>query len=149
MDTVGKDELARELADDLGVDYEAILNQRLLQLMTPEEVTETAKAGIDVQLHTHRHRVPRDRALFRREIEDNRRRIIDLTGKTPVHFCYPSGEYYPEFFGWLEQSGVQSATTCDMALAHRDSASMQMPRMLDDSGMDLLRFESVVAGLFV
>ncbi len=149
MNTVDKDELAREVADDIGVNYEAILNRRLLQIMTPEEVIETARAGIDIQLHTHRHRVPRELALFRREIEDNRRRIIELTGKTPLHFCYPSGEYYPEFFGWLDQCGVQSATTCDMAIAQRNSQAMQIPRMLDDSGMDLLRFESVVAGLFV
>ena len=149
MNTVDKDELAREIADQVGVDYDRILNRRMLQIMTPEEVCEAAKAGIDIQLHTHRHRVPRGFELFRNEIEDNRQRIIDLTGRNPVHFCYPSGEYHPEFFGWLEACGVESATTCEAGLAQRDSLAMQMPRVLDDSGMELLRFESVVAGLFV
>jgi peptidoglycan/xylan/chitin deacetylase (PgdA/CDA1 family) len=149
MNTLDKDELARELAHDLSVDYEQIINQRILQIMSPAEVSKTARGGIDIQLHTHRHRVPKDRLLFKREIEDNRRRIIDLTGRTPVHFCYPSGEYVPQFFEWLEQCSVQSATTCEMGLVDRESRAMQMPRVLDDSGMNILRFESVVSGLFV
>jgi len=149
MDTSSKDELAREVAEDLGVNYGKIIEQRILQILSPDEVRQTAKAGTDIQLHTHRHRVPKNQVLFTREIEDNRRRIIDLTGKTPEHFCYPSGVYSPEFFEWLRTCGVKSATTCESGLAFRNSAPMRLPRVLDDSGMNALRFESVVSGLFV
>ncbi len=149
MRTAEKDEVAQMVASNLGVDYGAILKQRLLQILSPEEVARVASSGVDIELHTHRHRTPRDRALFLAEIEDNRRRIIDFTGKPPVHFCYPSGQYAPEFFGWLRGAGVKSATTCESGLAFRSSPSMKLPRVLDDSGMSALRFESALAGLFV
>lgn len=149
MSTADKDEIAQMVASNLGINYGAILQQRILQVLSPSEVTKVARSGIDVQLHTHRHRTPRDRTLFLAEIEDNRRRIVELTGKDPVHFCYPSGQYSPEFFGWLSDAGVRSATTCESGLALRNSQSMKLPRVLDDSGMTSLRFESAVAGLFV
>lgn len=149
LSTGAKDDVARELAGGLGVNYDSILGERLFQIMTPEEVRQTAQPGIGIELHTHCHRVPRDRALFEQEIKENRRRIIELVGKAPVHFCYPSGEYAPEFFGWLGELGVQSATTCEMGLAARRSQSMRLPRVLDDSGMSTLRFQSVIAGLLV
>ncbi len=149
LSTQGKDEMARALAERLGLKYQKFLDQKLLQILSPPEVQQVVKAGIDIQLHTHRHRTPLDKALFVREIEDNRRRIIDFTGKNPVHFCYPSGQYSPEFFGWLRGCGVKSATTCESGLTGRNSLSMKLPRVLDDSGMTLLRFESVLSGLFV
>ena len=149
MNTVSKNEMARQLGSDLHLHYDSILRSRILQIMSPSEVQATAKAGIDIQLHTHRHRTPKDPALFFQEIEENRQRIMDWTGITPTHFCYPSGQYSPEFFGWLESYGVESATTCDTGLAVRRSQSMRLPRLLDDSGMNLLRFESVMSGLFV
>ena len=149
MSTVAKDGIARTLAGSFGLDYEEILRSRILQILSPAEVAAVHKAGVDVQLHTHRHRTPRDQTLFVKEVEDNRRRIIELTGKSPVHFCYPSGDYSAEFFGWLSECGVESATTCEAGLARRRSQAMKLPRVLDDCGMDLLRFESVISGLFV
>ena len=41
-----------------------------------------------------------------REIRDNRDRIRDFTGHEAVHFCYPSGDYAPEFLPWLRELGV-------------------------------------------
>jgi Polysaccharide deacetylase len=149
MNTLRKSEIAEHVAHHLAVDYHTILKHRILQILSPDEIHEVMKAGVDIQLHTHRHRTPRNQSLFLSEIEENRRRIIDLTGKNPVHFCYPSGEYSPEFFGWLAGCGVQSATTCDAGLATRKSPFMKLPRVLDHSGMSMLRFESVLSGLFI
>ncbi len=147
--TLAKDEMARALAEQFSIDYNEIVESRILQILNPAEVADVANAGVDIQLHTHRHRTPRDQALFMREIEDNRRRILEFTGKAPVHFCYPSGDYAPEFFSWLAECGVESATTCDSGLAGRRSAWMKLPRVLDDCGMNALRFESVLSGVFV
>lgn len=148
LSTAGKDELLRTVAEYLGVDYQQILDRRLLSILSADEVAETARKGVDIQLHTHRHRTPSDHDLFVREIRDNRACIRELTGKNPVHFCYPSGNYSGEFFPWLAECGVQSATTCERGLATREADPFLLPRVLDDSVTDLLRFQSLVSGLF-
>src|SRR2546422_2387994 len=68
-----KDAFAASLAAHLDVDYGALLEQRVMHNLTPDEVGKLNAGGIDVQLHTHRHRTPLDRELFLREIEDNRK----------------------------------------------------------------------------
>ena len=149
LGTKEKDDVARQIAGKLGIDYDQIVRRRMFQILSPEEVTEVAQSGIDIQLHTHRHRTPRERKLFIREIEENRNQIRAMTGKNPVHFCYPSGMYEPEFFSWLDQCGVRTATTCDTGLASALSDSMKLPRVLDINSLSLVRFESIVAGFLV
>ena len=51
-----KDELAAEFAQAIGFDYSELTRDRLFHLMTPEEVGAVSAGGIDIQLHTHRHR---------------------------------------------------------------------------------------------
>src|SRR5438445_1069184 len=70
-----KDELLAALASRLEISYESVCKKRLLHLMTPAESEEMAAAGVDIQLHTHRHRVSIQREKFLMEIEDNRQRI--------------------------------------------------------------------------
>jgi peptidoglycan/xylan/chitin deacetylase (PgdA/CDA1 family) len=89
-----------------------------------------------------------DHDLFVKEIRDNRVDIEELTGKNPVHFCYPSGNYSNKFFPWLHECGVESATTCERRLATRGTNPLLLPRVLDDSMTDSLRFQSLVSGLF-
>ncbi len=149
LGTVARDEAACILALRLGVNYGEILKVRMLQILCPEKVSRVAQAGVDVQLHTHRHRLPIDETLVRREIEDNRRRIVELTGRVAVHFCYPSGCYSPEYVPWLRACGVESATTCDRGFARRNSDVMRLPRVLDDSRISDVRFEAIVNGLLV
>ena len=149
LGTVAKDEVAQAIAENFGLDYGEILRRRIAQVLDPDGVQSIVKAGVDVQLHTHRHRTPLDRALFTKEIIENRDRIQELTGKTPVHFCYPSGVYHPEFFPWLAECGVKSATTCEKGIALPSSEMMRLPRLLDDSGMDPLRFEASIAGILI
>ena len=142
-----KDALAAALAKQLRIDYDQLLARRLLHLLTPEEVKQVAAGGVDVQLHTHRHRTPMDRELFRREIEDNRNSIREMTGVSPTHFCYPSGIYDPAFFPWLEELGVTSATTCDPDLATRDSRRLLLPRLVDTCSLTPIEFEGWLTGI--
>ena len=88
-----KDALLANLAGHIKVDYDALLDQRVMHNLTPDEVGKLKCRRIDVQLHTHRHRTPKDRRLFLREIEDNRKSIHEMTGTHAAHFCYPSGVY--------------------------------------------------------
>jgi peptidoglycan/xylan/chitin deacetylase (PgdA/CDA1 family) len=142
-----KDELLVSVAKRLEVDYEELISKRLLHLLNPSEVRALAEAGVDVQLHTHRHRTPLDRALFRREIEDNRAAIREMTGGEATHFCYPSGVYQAEFLPWLEELGVRSATTCDTGYASRESGRLLLPRLLDVSSLSPIEFEGWLTGV--
>jgi len=142
-----KDQLAERLAGRLGVDYQRLLGERILHLMTPQEVARLAEAGVDVQLHTHRHRTPLDRALFHREIQDNRRRILEMTGARADHFCYPSGFHRPEFLPWLAEQNVTSATTCQPGLATPSSHRLLLPRLVDHSQLSQVEFEGWLAGV--
>lgn len=142
-----KDTLLSRLAALLKVNYDALLEQRIMHNLTPAEVKELAIAGVDVQLHTHRHRTPKDRTLFLREIEDNRQSIHAMTGKTTSHFCYPSGAYDLEFLPWLRESGVISATTCETGFASQTSDRLLLPRVLDNPSLSPIEFESWLTGI--
>jgi len=142
-----KDEIAAKLARVLNIDYERLRAKRILQLMNEPELQEISQNGVDVQLHTHRHRTPEDETLFRKEIQDNRLAICKATAMEPVHFCYPSGVYHPAFLPWLRKENVASATTCDVGLAHCRSESLLLPRFIDHQNRTQLEFESWITGV--
>lgn len=141
-----KDEFALQLAGHLGVDYEEILAKRLLHLMKPEEVRELAAAGVDFQLHTHRHHAPVNETLFHREIDENRASIEQMTGERAAHFCYPSGVHRPQYIPWLKEEKISSATTCDPAFATTNTNALLLPRLVDHCGLAPIEFESWLTG---
>ena len=142
-----KDDLNVRLAKELKVDYDDLLQKRILHIMTPDEVSRLAADGVDIQLHTHRHRTPTVRELFTREIKDNRDSIQSMTGSSPTHFCYPAGVYDDTFIPWLKEMGVESATTCDTQLATRSSHPYLLPRLIDNSNLSPVEFEGWLAGV--
>ena len=142
-----KDARAAALAAHLGVDYDELLKQRVIHNVTPAEAKELSERGVDVQLHTHRHRTPLDRNLFQREIEDNRRCVQEITGCNPQHFCYPSGVYARRFLPWLDEAGIKSATTCEVGFASRSSHPLLLPRFLDNNTMAPIEFEAWLTGV--
>jgi peptidoglycan/xylan/chitin deacetylase (PgdA/CDA1 family) len=142
-----KDALAAKLANQLELDYDALIEKRLFHLLAPEEVKQLAGAGADIQLHTHRHRVPLDREMFLREIEDNRESIHAMTGSHATHFCYPSGVYDQRFRPWLSEAGIVSATTCETGFASRSSNQLLLPRFLDSAALSSIEFESWLTGV--
>lgn len=142
-----KDEFARGLAALLDVDYSALVAQRILHLMTASEIRDLAQDGVDFQLHTHRHRTPKDRDLFEKEIRENRERLREITGKAAEHFCYPSGVYEPQFLPWLGEQQVLSATTCDISLASSRHHPLLLPRFIDTPGRSQIEYESWLSGV--
>jgi len=147
LSTSQKNELAAELAGMLGIDFQDLLGRRLLQVMNPQEIKELASAGIDFQLHTHRHRTPRDRELFDRELEDNLAVLTELTNSRPIHFCYPSGDYDLQFLPWLSAKGIISAATSVAGLASPRIDPLLLPRFIDTSARTPLEFESWLTGV--
>lgn len=147
MSAFDKDNLARRVARGLDIDYDDLVARRLLHLMNPAEVRELARDGVDFQMHTHRHRSPLDEELYRAELQLNGARIVAMTGKTPLHFCYPSGTQKPQFEQWLAAEGVLSATTCERGMANPASHSLRLPRLLDHSTLTDVEFDAWLCGL--
>jgi peptidoglycan/xylan/chitin deacetylase (PgdA/CDA1 family) len=140
--------IARSLATAVGEDYDRLCEVGILHLMSPEEVSELPRFGVDVQLHTHRHRVPEDEALFRREIRDNRACIaaMGIPWEKLTHFCYPDGKYRRKFLPWLENEEVVTATTCEAGLASKRSSPLLLPRLIDTCNITPLDFEGWLTG---
>ena len=142
-----KDQIAASLAVRLGIDYRELCAKRILHVMNRQEIGQLADAGVDVQLHTHRHRTPLDEGLFRREIQDNRAYVASFVRGVRKHFCYPSGAYRPEFLTWLAGENIVSATTCDTGFASAQSNLLLLPRLVDTMVRTDLEFESWVTGV--
>jgi peptidoglycan/xylan/chitin deacetylase (PgdA/CDA1 family) len=144
-----KDALLRLLAERIGADYQILSGRRLLHIMSPAEVAALPRDLIDVQLHTHRHRTPRQEEPFLRELRDNRREISALRagGADAVHFCYPSGYHEPQFLPWLREESVATATTCVPGLASRDQDPLLLPRLVDTMNISALEFDAWLAGV--
>jgi peptidoglycan/xylan/chitin deacetylase (PgdA/CDA1 family) len=142
-----KDDLLAELAGRLSIDYEALCRKRLLHIMNPSEASELVQQGVDLQLHTHRHRVWRRREKFFSELDDNRKRIMQVGSAQPRHFCYTGGFTLPEFSGYLEEYGIYSATTCELGLCSRTSDRMRLPRLVDTSSLSSLEFQAWISGV--
>lgn len=146
MSAEEKGKLLERLAAAVDVDLERVRAKRLLHLMKPDELRQLVKQGVDVQLHTHRHRMPQNRELFRREIDDNRQFLAALGQSSATHFCYPSGVYAECFLPWLAELGVESATTCDPGLAGPNSHMLHLPRLMDSSALSDVELEGWVNG---
>jgi peptidoglycan/xylan/chitin deacetylase (PgdA/CDA1 family) len=144
-----RDELLAGLASQLGIDYADLSRSRTLSLMTPTELRSLDPRLVDLQLHTHRHRMPEDRTLLLREIAENRA-VLASTGRASeslVHFCYPSGQYRREAAPWLQEAGVVSATTCDPGLASRHDDPLFLPRFIDTELTAEPEFAAWLSGL--
>ena len=138
-----------EIASAVGEDWGQLQRDRVFGLMTPTEIRELDPEVADVQLHTHRHRMPRDREKFLRELRDNRSALA-ACGLDParlVHFCYPSGVHDPAFLPWLRDAGVVSATTCDPGLASQRDHQLLLPRIIDTANTPDVEFASWASGL--
>jgi len=120
---------------------------RRFTLMTAAEIAEAARCGIDIQLHTHRHRWPSSADELRREIADNRRVLMPLVSKSLCHFCYPSGTFTTEHWPLLRELGITSATTLERGMVRSDDHPLRLPRLLDGSNLTPIEFQARMCGL--
>ncbi|HUJ52601.1 MAG TPA: polysaccharide deacetylase family protein [Steroidobacteraceae bacterium] len=138
--------LLQPLAALLGFDLQQLLHGGRFQLMGSDELKELARRGMDIQLHTHTHRLPDEFAACAREIELNRDALQQVVGGTRNHLCYPSGKYGAQHLQWLRGLGIVSATTCDPGLNDRNTSPMLLKRFLDGDEVSDIAFEAEVCG---
>lgn len=144
-----KNGIARDIAHQIGFDFESVLSRRLLHLMNASEVKQLAAAGdITFEAHTHRHRTPPEASGMQRELEENNSSIEQLTGRRPLHFCYPSGNYRREYFRLLKDAGYRSATTCELGISSKSEHRYLLPRVLDSADLSAYQYEGWLSGAY-
>ena len=123
--------------------------QALFHLISLEQTENLVKQGLDIQLHTHRHRVPEQDNLLIKELEDNRQfleQAPSIRSENLNHFCYPSGEYRPVQFATLARAQIKTATTTELGLVRSNSHPYALPRLLDADNISALEFEAELSG---
>lgn len=136
-----------QIGDLLGVSYAEISEQKLFHLVTMDQIADMHKRGIDIQLHTHRHRISMDGAdCIAQELTDNRHALQPLVSRQLTHFCYPSGVYDESVWPQLEAAGIVSATTTETGLVSCKSHKFALPRILDGEQVTELEFEAEMSG---
>lgn len=138
--------IAEQLGDALDIDYPKLVDSRFLSTIDAGELREMLEMGMDVQLHTHRHRLPLDPALAVKEIEDNRASISAVVSQPLDHFCYPSGEWSPDHWAPLQTAGAKTATTCESGLVYGDTPRFALNRILDSARIAQIEFEAEMSG---
>jgi peptidoglycan/xylan/chitin deacetylase (PgdA/CDA1 family) len=120
----------------------------MFHLLNPLEVRAYALEGFDFQLHTHRHRnVVDNLESIAAELMENKERIIELTGKEPKHFAYPSGRWNKQAWLQLQKSGVISAVTMDAGLNYADADHLCLRRIFDSESNWQVEFEWITCGI--
>lgn len=139
--------ILRKVCTALGVDTERIERERITGFMTAEELTAIRSSGVDIQLHTHRHRFLRaNRSMAHREIADNRAVLEPLAGRQLRHFCFPSGNYDTLQLQYLKDFDIESATTTQPGFNQPRTSPYELTRFLDADTVTDLEFEAELSG---
>lgn len=138
----------RRYAAELGAG-EDWLALRQFNILSPEELREAHRRGLDIQLHTHRHiEVDTRVESLIEEVEENRAFLQDALGDVALdHFCYPSGRHHPDAPALLAASGIRSATLCDEGLNGPDANTLALRRLLDGPRVSDAEFDGYLSGM--
>lgn len=139
--------LCHDLAAKLDVDYDDIVRSGMFTHVSPEELGELDREGMDVQLHTHTHKLVHDgEPMVQYEISENENFLNRWLEKRCTHFCYPLGEWRPSYLGELSKLGVESATTCEPGWNEKSTNRLALYRFLDGENISDLQFEAEIHG---
>jgi peptidoglycan/xylan/chitin deacetylase (PgdA/CDA1 family) len=142
-----RQDFIRNVAATLHVNQPDIEKKRQFYMLNMDSIKKMHDAGVDIQLHTHRHHLGWvNKDLLDLEIADNRQSISKVCHHSLRHFCYPSGYYKKEYPGWLSENGVVSATTCIPGLNYRKTPLLELKRFLDGENITDIEFESELSG---
>jgi len=139
--------LLERLYTALGLDFEHVRARRMFTFITPDEAAALPAGGMELQLHTHRHRFPaKTSGALEAEISENRASLARMAAGPFHHLCYPSGEYDRSAFGKLGALAVKSATTTMPGMNTASTPPLELRRFLDSEACSQIRFEAEVSG---
>lgn len=142
-----RQEICRELGILLNVDYQEIVADRRLSLLSPDELRQLHQSGMDIQLHTRRHKISGvNKQAVIEEIIENSRDLHAVLPKPYAHFCYPSGVWLPHHPQLLTVLGLASATTCDAGMNTATTNRLALYRVLDSESISDIAFEAQISG---
>jgi len=140
-------EFLKELAAALDVSFHEIERQHLFEVMDEQQLRALAAAGVDIQLHSHRHQWPLyDKEMVESEVAENRRFLQRVVSYPLEHFCYPSGVYGLHQAEWLAELGVKSATTIDPGLNYSHTSRFALRRLVDGGPVSEIEFAAEMTG---
>jgi peptidoglycan/xylan/chitin deacetylase (PgdA/CDA1 family) len=140
-------EFLKEVAAVLGVSFCEIERQHLFEVMDEQQLRGLAAAGVDIQLHSHRHQWPLyDKDIVESEVAENRRFLERVVSYPLEHFCYPSGVYGLHQAEWLAELGVKSATTIDPGLNYSHTSRFALRRLVDGGPVSEIEFAAEMTG---
>ncbi|MCF8474134.1 MAG: polysaccharide deacetylase family protein [Emcibacter sp.] len=138
--------ILKKLGKLLDVDYDNLNKSRTLNLITLAEMKALMAGGIDIQLHTHRHRFPTEHKVATYEIEKNKQTINNHLPTPMTHFCYPSGDWSKDHWPILAEQDILTATTCEPKLIDYDMPNYSLGRILDSARVSQIEFEAELSG---
>ena len=140
-------EFLKELAAVLDVSFYDIERQHLFEVMDEQQLRGLAAAGVDIQLHSHRHQWPLyDKEIVASEVAENRRFLQRVVSHPLEHFCYPSGVYGLHQAEWLAELGVKSATTIEPGLNYGHTSPFALHRLVDGGTVSEIEFAAEMTG---
>lgn len=148
LDAMARQQLLDGIANQLGADPDAMKAQGLFTLINPGQISMAAADGLDIQLHTHRHRpLDEDGEALVKEIADNRAVLEPLVSHPLNDFCYPSGILNEAMLPVLRSQGVRSAATSRSGFNYRGGDPLLLNRFLDGEHIPRRVFEAELSGV--
>ena len=140
----------RDFCRSIGVDADAYVAHRVFGYMTAEELRETSRSGVEIELHTHNHTLgDMTQPRVTSEIDANRIELAKLLDREPAsfsHFCYPSGVTSGSAAAALGAIGIESSTTTENRIAFASDTVQLLPRFLDGEQVSAIEFEAEISG---
>lgn len=135
------------LSEHLKISYSAIFEKKLFHLASADQLQNMTSRCIDIQLHTHRHRISLNGVdCTEQELKDNKGELSKVAQSPLVHFCYPSGIYDKRVWPTLEKLNIVSATTTETGFVNSQSHRYALPRILDGEEISDIEFEAELSG---
>lgn len=131
----------------MAIDPASWMDNRQFHVMNATEVAACPRRGLDVQLHTHRHRGMMAADTIEDEVRANAAVLGPLVGAGRLHhFCYPSGNYISDAGRVLAGLGVRSATTTVEGLNRAGADPYFLRRFLDGRSVGAGEFAAYLSG---